>query len=83
MKDNALKGNRFNSLEELNAYLVRWNRTIARLRIHGTTRKKVYTHFLDVEKPQRKPLTPERFAIFEIGTRTVNLDFVCFINTLI
>jgi transposase len=39
VKDNAVKGRRFDSLEELNIYLVRWNRTIARLRIHGTTRK--------------------------------------------
>jgi len=61
-------------LDELNDYLARWNRTIARLRIHGTTRKQVYTHFLEVEKPQLKPLPPERFALFEIGTRTVHPD---------
>jgi transposase len=74
VKSNALKGKRFNSLDELNDYLARWNRTIARLRIHGTTRKQVYTHFLEVEKPQLKPLPPERFALFEIGTRTVHPD---------
>lgn len=72
VKDNALKGRRFNSLEELNSYLVRWNRTIARLRIHGTTRKQVYTHFLEVEKPRLRPLPPERFALFKVGTRTVH-----------
>lgn len=44
VKDDALKGRRFNSIEELDAFLKRWNRTIARLRIHGTTRKQVYTH---------------------------------------
>jgi transposase len=74
VKDNALKGKHFNSLEELNDYLARWNRTIARVRIHGTTRKQVYTHFLEVEKPLLKPLPPERFALFEIGTRTVHPD---------
>ena len=74
VKDNALKGKHFNSLEELNDYLARWNRTIARLRIHGTTRKQVYTHFLEVEKPLLKPLPSERFALFEIGTRTVHPD---------
>jgi transposase len=74
VKNNALKGKRFNSLEELNAYLARWNRTIARLRIHGTTRKQVYTHFLEVEKPQLKPLPDSRFALFEAGTRTVHPD---------
>jgi len=74
VKNNALKGKRFNSLAELNEYLLRWNRTIARLRIHGTTRKQVYTHFLEVEKPRLKPLPPERFALFECGTRTVHPD---------
>ena len=74
VKDNALKGKRFDSLDELNAYLVRWNRTVARVRIHGTTRKQVYTHFLEVERPQLKPLPEERFAMFEVGTRTVHPD---------
>jgi len=32
VKDNALKGKRFDSLDDLNAYLVRWNRTVARVR---------------------------------------------------
>ena len=74
VKDNAIKGRRFDSLEELNAHLARWNRTIARLRIHGTTRKQVYSHFLEVEKPTLKPLASECFSLFEIGTRTVHPD---------
>ena len=64
----------FDSLEELNAHLARWNRTIARLRIHGTTRKQVYSHFLEVEKPALRPLASECFSLFEIGTRTVHPD---------
>ncbi len=74
VKDNAIKGRRFDSLDELNAYLRKWNRTIARLRIHGTTRKQVYTHFLEVEKPVLKPLAPDCFGLFEISTRTVHPD---------
>lgn len=74
VKDNAVKGRRFDSLEALNAHLARWNRTVARLRIHGTTRKQVYTHFLEIEKPTLKPLARERFNLFEIGTRTVHPD---------
>jgi transposase len=74
VKDNALKGKHFNSLEELRTYLEHWNRTIARLRIHGTTRKQVYSHFLEVEKPALKPLPSERFALFEVCTRTVHPD---------
>jgi len=74
LKDNALKGRRFDSLEELDAFLKRWNRTVARVRIHGRTRKQVYAHFLEVEQPALKPLPAERFNPFEVGTRTVHLD---------
>lgn len=74
VKDNALKGRRFDSLEELETFLKRWNRTIARVRIHGTTRKQVYTHFLEVEKPALKSLPAERFNLFEVGTRSVHMD---------
>jgi transposase len=34
LKDNALKGRKFDSLEKLDAFLKRWNRTVARVRIH-------------------------------------------------
>ncbi len=74
LKDNALKGRRFNSLEELDGFLKRWNRTVARVRIHGTTRKQVYARFLEVEKPALRPLPAERFSLFEVGTRTVHPD---------
>jgi len=74
VKDNAIKGRRFDSLEELNSHLAKWNRTIARLRIHGTTRKQVYTHFVEVEKPALKPLAADCFNLFEVGTRTVHPD---------
>jgi transposase len=74
LKDNALKGRRFDSLEELDAFLKRWNRTVARVRIHGRTRKQVYTHFLEVERPRLRPIPLERFSLFEVGTRSVHLD---------
>ena len=74
VKDNALKGHRFNNLDEQNAHLRQWNRTIARLRIHGTTRKQVWTHFLKVEKPALQPLATESFTLFHSGTRSVHPD---------
>ena len=74
LKDNALKGRKFNSLEALDAFLKHWNRTVARVRIHGRTRKQVYTHFLEVEKPALKPLPPQRFSFFKVGTHTVHPD---------
>ena len=74
VKNNALKGKRFESLRELNEHLKRWNRTIARLRIHGTTRKQVWTHFLETDKPALKPVPSNRFAMFDSGTRSVHPD---------
>jgi transposase len=74
VKDNALKGRRFESLEEQNAFLRHWNRTIARLRIHGTTRQQVWTHFLATDRPALGPLAPEPFRRFESGERVVHAD---------
>jgi hypothetical protein len=74
VKSNALKGRRFSSLEELNAFLVRWNRTIARVRIHGTTRRQVYAHFEETDKKALGPLASAPFPFFERGTRTVHPD---------
>ena len=74
VKSNALKGRRFDSLEEMAAHLQYWNRTVAQVRIHGTTRRQVLAHFLEVERPALRPLQAERFAIFEVGSRTVHVD---------
>jgi transposase len=74
VKSNALKARRFESLEEKNAFLRHWNRTVARLRIHGTTRRQVWSHFLEVEKPALQSLPAEPFALFESGTRSVHPD---------
>lgn len=74
VKDNALKGRRFESLEQQNEFLRRWNRTVARLRIHGTTRQQVWTHFLAAEQLALRPLAPESFPFFESGERTVHAD---------
>jgi transposase len=74
VKSNALKGRRFDSLEAHNALLRHWNRTIARLRIHGTTRRQVWTHFLEVEQPTLQPLAPDAFPIFTAGQRSVHPD---------
>jgi transposase len=74
VKDNALKGRRFDSLDAQNAFLRHWNRTIARLRIHGTTRRQVWTHFIEVEQPTLQPLAREAFPVFTSGERTVHTD---------
>jgi transposase len=74
VKTNALKGRRFESLDAQNAFLRHWNRTIARLRIHGTTRRQVWTHFVEVEQQALQPLAGEAFPYFASGERTVHTD---------
>ena len=74
VKDNALKGRRFDNLEAQNTFLRHWNRTIARLRIHGTTRRQVWTHFVEAEQRTLQPLATEGFPFFTAGERTVHTD---------
>ena len=73
-RDNALKGRRFDGLAELDSHLKRWNRTVARLRVHGTTRKQVYSHFLEVDQPALRALPQGPFNLFNVGTQTVHPD---------
>lgn len=74
VKGNALKGRRFESLVEKNDFLRRWNRTVARLRIHGTTRRQVWAHYEETDKKALQPLPSQPFAYFEQGRRTVHPD---------
>ena len=70
----ALKGRRFESLEEQNEFLRTWNRTVARLRIHGTTKQQVWKRFLELDRPALKSFPSDAFALFRIGTRKVHPD---------
>lgn len=74
VKNNALKGRVFNSLEEHNRFLADWERQVADTRIHGTTRAQVGRLFKDVEQTALGPLAPDRFPIYSEGRRTVNRD---------
>ncbi|HEX2518179.1 MAG TPA: IS21 family transposase [Castellaniella sp.] len=74
VKDNALKGHVFASLEEQNRHLLAWETTVADTRIHGTTRRQVGKVFTEVERPALLPLPRERFPCFHEARRTVHRD---------
>jgi hypothetical protein len=61
-------------LDAHNAHLRHWNRTIARLQIHGTTRRQVWTHFVETEQGALQPLAATAFPFFRAGERTVHTD---------
>jgi transposase len=72
-KKTPLKGLRFESLDEAQAYLDRWEERWADTRIHGTTKRQVAAVFAE-EKPHLLPLPVEPFRYYQYGTRTVHLD---------
>jgi hypothetical protein len=57
----ALQGKRFESLEEAQAHLDRWEASCADTRIHGTTKRQVTAMFAE-EKPSLLPLPWNLFA---------------------
>src|SRR2546428_10894522 len=68
-----LKGMRFESLEEAQAYLDQWEARWADTRIHGTTKRQVAAMFAE-EKPFLLPLPLEPFRYYQYGERVVHLD---------
>jgi transposase len=72
-KQTPLKGLRFESLQQAQAYLDRWEERWADTRIHGTTKRQVAAMFAE-EKPALLPLPIEPFRFYQFGERGVNLD---------
>lgn len=72
-KRTPLKGQRFESLEQAQAYLDHWEQRWADTRIHGTTKRQVAAMFAE-EKPMLQPLPLEPFRYYQYGERTVHLD---------
>jgi transposase len=68
-----LKGQRFESMEEAQDYLDKWEERWADTRIHGTTKRQVAAMFAE-EKPALLPLPLEPFRYYQYGERTVHLD---------
>ncbi len=71
---SAVKGKRFEGLEQFNAYLRNWNETVARLRIHGTTKQQVWKRFVELEKNVLQPLPEKAYELFEVAIRKVHPD---------
>jgi len=67
----ALKGRRFESIEEQNAWLAHWEERWAAPRIHGRKKRQVAELFRE-EQPHLQPLPATGFAVFRQGVRTVD-----------
>jgi hypothetical protein len=60
-QSTALKGRRFESIEDQNAWLAHWEERWAAPRIHGRKKRQVLQMFAE-ENPALKPLPAERFG---------------------
>ncbi len=69
-QSTALKGRRFESIEEQNAFLDHWERTWATTRIHGTERRQVQA-MLEEERAYLQPLPATGMQYFTEVLRTV------------
>jgi len=74
VKNNALKGHTFSSLQDQNKHLLNWETYVADTRIHGTTRKQVGKLFTEEEKSSLLPLPVGRFPCFQEAKRSVHRD---------
>lgn len=72
-QDTALKGRRFESIEQQNAHLLHWNERWAMTRIHGTTKRQVQVMFAE-ERPSLQALPAARFEYYQILRRRVHVD---------
>jgi len=68
-----LKGKKFESLEEAQAYLDHWEENWADKRVHGRTKRQVAAMFAE-EKPFLQTLPLEPFRYYQYGMCTVHLD---------
>jgi transposase len=68
-----VRGMRFESLEQAQTYLDRWERRGADTRIHGTTKRQVAEMYAE-ERPHLLALPIEPFRYYQHGERTVHLD---------
>jgi transposase len=66
----ALKGRRFESVQEQNEFLAHWEKNWAAKRIHGTERRQVQAMF-EEERAHLKPLPLLGMQYFEEAVRTV------------
>jgi transposase len=69
----ALRGQRFEAIEEAQAWLDRWDERWADTRIHGTTKRQVAAMFAE-ERAHLRPLPVEPFRYYAFGERVVHLD---------
>jgi transposase len=74
VKRNGLKARQFQTLEQENDFLLRWEAGVADKRIHGTIKQQVAKLFEQKERGSLLPLPVERFPCFQERKHVVHRD---------
>lgn len=74
VRENFFKGEEFKNRDHAQQEAVKWCRTIAGLRVHGTTRKRPFLVFEQEEQKTLLPLSDERFDVPAFAICTVHRD---------
>jgi hypothetical protein len=74
VQKNFFAGEEFTDRDHAQREAIRWCRTVAGLRIHGTTRKRPLVVFEQEEQKSLLPLCPERFDVPVFADCTVHRD---------
>jgi transposase len=74
VRENFFKGEEFKNRDHAQQEAVKWCRTFAGLRIHGTTRKRPFLVFEEEEQKALLPLSDERFDVPAFAVCTVHRD---------
>lgn len=74
VKDNCFKGREFKDVDEAKEFLKDWLKTIANVRIHGTTKRRPLDVFNSIEKSTLKELTPMDFIFSDSAKATLNTN---------
>jgi hypothetical protein len=74
VQQNFFAGEEFTDRDHAQREAIRWCRTTAGLRLHGTTRKRPLVVFEQDEQKTMLPLSPERFDVPAFATCTVHRD---------
>jgi transposase len=73
VKGSCLRGREFSSFEEAQAFLSRWADEVARVRVHGTTRRRPLDLF-EEERRHLRPLPPDPYEVATWGRYKVRKD---------
>lgn len=71
VKNNCFRERDFKDIDEAKDFLSEWLKTIANVRIHGTTKKVPAEVFEEIERKELLPLQTEDFVISDFSTSTV------------